>query len=355
MKEITEMKKANKLIDLYTFAILLLTAAAVALRTVAHFLDYNEVTKHFNDKTLFTLSACLIVLGVALAATFFLTVKEKINLVASSNTPLTYVPSGALTVSLVFMGFNSLAGVRSFSSTALVLLRYISIGASVFAFIAAIFFFFNVLNLKRESIYKSALCICVVIFLTLYASFIYFNKQNHPTNAPVKIIDQMAYLFAAVFFVYETRITLGRAFWKPYIFFGLVTASLCAYSAIPSIILYIARGEILSLSITESVLTLTLFVFALSRVLLTKKLPGADKCKAAALASSYTESREEQLAKLRMFYAEANAPSPAAPVDIPEEAVATESDETDINQESINIDEYAIKRDSSDDDSDEEA
>jgi hypothetical protein len=155
----------------------------------------------------------------------------------------------------------------------------------------------------------------------------------------------MAYLFSAIFFVYETRITLGRALWKPYIIFGLITASLCAYSAIPSIILYIARGEILSLSITESILTLTLFIFSLSRVCLTKYLPAMEKCKAATLVTSHAESREEQLAKLRMFYAAANAPV-ASTEEIPEEeseSLAYESD-TDLNQETINIDEYTLKK-----------
>lgn len=345
MKETTKMKKANKLIDLYVLATLLLTAGAITLRTVAHFLDYNDVTKHFNDKTLFSISAWLIFGTVLFAATFCIFARERIDLASTSNTPLTYIPSGILTVALVFMGFVALTGVREFSSPALSILKYLSIGISLFAFAAAVFFFFNVLNLKRESLYKSILCICVVIFLILYSAFLYFNKQALPTNAPSKIIDQMAYLFSAIFFVYETRIPLGRALWKPYIIFGLIAASLSAYSSIPSIILYIARGELISLSITESILTFTLFIFSLSRVCLTKYLPDMEKCKAATLVTSHAESREEQLAKLRMFYAAANAPV-ANNEEIPEEeseSLAYESD-TDLNQETINIDEYTLKK-----------
>lgn len=345
MKETTKMKKANKLIDLYVLVTLLLSAGSITLRTVAHFLEYNDITKHFNDKTLFSISAWLSVGAVLFAATFCLCAREKIDLAAASNTPLTYIPSGILTVALVFMGFGALTNIREFSSPALAVLKYLSIGISLFAFAAAVFFFFNVLSMKRESLYKSILCICVVIFLTIYSAYIYFNKQTLPTNAPAKIIDLMAHLFSAIFFVYETRITLGRALWKPYIIFGLITASLCAYSAIPSIILYIARGEILSLSITESILTLTLFIFSLSRVCLTKYLPAMEKCKAATLVTSHAESREEQLAKLRMFYAAANAPV-ASTEEIHEEeseSLAYESD-TDLNQETINIDEYTLKK-----------
>ena len=340
------MKKANKLIDLYTIALLLLTSAAVTLRTVAHFLEYNDITKHFNDKTLFTISAWLIVGGVLLCSSFFLTAREKIDLASSSNTPLTYIPSGIVTVALVFMGFNSMSEIRELSSTTFSLLRYLSIATSLFAFVAAVFFFFNVLNLKRESIYKSILCICVVIFLSVYATFIYFNKQNSPTNAPSKIIDQMAYLFSAVFFVYETRITLGRALWKPYIIFGLIASSLCAYSSIPSIILYIARGDIISLSITESILTFTLFIFAISRVWLTKKLPAMERCNTATLVTNHAEAREEQLTKLRMFYAAANTATLTANQDISgREAESTEENNAeDLNQETINIEEYTLKQ-----------
>jgi hypothetical protein len=70
-----------------------------------------------------------------------------------------------------------------------------------------------------------------------------------------------------------------------------------------------------------------------------------EKCKAATLVTSHAESREEQLAKLRMFYAAANAPV-ANNEEIPEEeseSLAYESD-TDLNQETINIDEYTLKK-----------
>ena len=351
MKEITKMKKANKLINLYSIIVCLFTAAAVTLRTVAQFLDYNDITTHFNNKTLFTISAWLIVGEIVLVATFFMTAREKIDLASTSHTPLTYVPSGLLAVALVFMGFNSLTYIREFSSPGFSVLRYLSIAISLSAFIAAAFFVFIVLNPKRESLYKSILSISVVVFLTLYAAFIYFNRQNHPTNSPVKIIDQMAYLFSSIFFVYETRIALGRALWKPYIVFGLIASSLCAYSAIPSIIVYVVNGSILSLTITESALTLTLFIFAISRVWLTTKLPDMNRCKAATLIVNYTESREEELSKLRMFHAAANAPMTVTAEDDqqPEkEASQYGDDNPDVNQETINIDEYTVKQESSD-------
>ena len=105
MKETVKMKRANKLIDLYILATLLLSAVAITLRTVAHFFDYNDVTKHFNDKTMFSISACIIAFVVLFAASFCIFVREKIDLAATSDTPLTYIPSGILTVALVFMKY----------------------------------------------------------------------------------------------------------------------------------------------------------------------------------------------------------------------------------------------------------
>ena len=77
----------------------------------------------------------------------------------------------------------------------------------------------------------------------------------------------MAYLFAALFFLYETRLSMGRERWGAYTAFGLIASLLTAYSSIPSLICYLATKNLISHSIYETVFTLSLFIFITSRLL----------------------------------------------------------------------------------------
>ncbi|MBR0449266.1 MAG: hypothetical protein IIX30_00435, partial [Clostridia bacterium] len=124
------------------------------------------------------------------------------------------------------------------------------------------------------------------------------------TNAPAKITDEMAYLFAAVFFLYETRISLGRGKWRAYVTFGLIAAQLAAYSSIPALIVYFAKGEMISNSIFESVLTFTLFLFITSRLGMVSTLTPDKPCDVAAaidakILAEEEKKREEDAARAR--------------------------------------------------------
>jgi len=107
-----------------------------------------------------------------------------------------------------------------------------------------------------------------VIFLALYLAYPYFDTAA-PINSPIKISDQLAYAFAAAFFLYEIRLSLGREKWKLYIIFAFITAILAAYSSIPALITYFVRGAEISNSIYESILTLSICLFALLKLVMT--------------------------------------------------------------------------------------
>ena len=112
-------------------------------------------------------------------------------------------------------------------------------------------------------------------------------------------MDQMAYLFSAAFFLYESRIHMGRAQWRPYISFGLCATLICLYSSVPSIILFLANGTTVSDGMIESVLTLTLAVFLASRVFQWKTLTPNDECNAAKSISALAAMREEEIEEQR--------------------------------------------------------
>ena len=83
----------------------------------------------------------------------------------------------------------------------------------------------------------------------------------------------MAYLFCAMFFLFEARISLGRQKWNIYAAFGLAASALCLYSSLPSLITYFIKGELVSASLEENLLTLSLFIFITTRLAVTAMLP----------------------------------------------------------------------------------
>ena len=124
--------------------------------------------------------------------------------------------------------------------------------------------------------------------------YLYFSTAL-PINSPNKMLDQMAYLLAAVFFLYETRLSFGREKWRPYIAFGFIAATVCAYSSIPSIILYISNGETVSNTIYESTLTLALFIFIISRIILTAGLIEAKSSPTVSAIAKAAHLRQNEI------------------------------------------------------------
>jgi hypothetical protein len=118
------------------------------------------------------------------------------------------------------------------------------------------------------------------LFFVSYASYLYFNTEL-AINAHAKSIDQLAYVFIAVFFLYETRISLKRQSWRFYVAFGYVAALMCAYSSIPSLIVYFVNGKCLSDSIYESIMTFSALIFIVVRLLQTAFLRNNECCHVA--------------------------------------------------------------------------
>ena len=291
------MKKRTRPIDLYLITLLLLGGGAVILRTVACLTAWNGTTMHFDDRVCITIANFLAVLALLLFATYFIIAKKGENLVASSDTALTYIPSGMISVALLFIAIQKLVGRSDPYFVKNPHISTLSIIIAILGILSVISFFLTIFIQKNENVYKASFNMTVVVFLTIYVAYLYFNKQYHPTNSPVKIVDMMAYLFAAVFFLYETRISLGRALWRPYAFFGLAASLLTAYSAIPSIVYYVFNGVSLSDTVYESALTLSLCVFITARVILLRGLSNEGVCEAAQCVEALFEMREQQISQ----------------------------------------------------------
>ena len=332
---------------LYLIPVLIATIAAVALRTVALFTELNIKNGHFDGKALIV-SANVIISFFALFALSYLFVGSKDNLAASFSTPSTYVPSGLVSVCLLFLGVSlGIYGLSGFVPDGFVsgnLQHPLALIIALLAVPAAIHFFLNAYftDIKNET--RALFSLFTVLFFALYAVFLYFNREL-ALNAPNKIVDQMAFLFSALFFLYEARISLGRAVWRGYIAFGMTGAALCAYSSIPSLVLYFVRSTEVSNSMEENLLLFAVFIFISSRLCLTMTLRAENDDGGVSTLEKYATERQAHVNEVEEVYKDAFAIQmtiddlgaydaeseyPTAEEELPEQAEAEKAEEEPI-------------------------
>ena len=294
------MNKTKKLSGIYLFILFASIIAASALRTAALLRDYNYGSGYFEgSKALINAAGITVSAFALLLFTFIFTAHVPEKLRASYNTSATYIPVGAIGAALVFFAANAYSSLRSYGIPLQVLLKNNTMALSSFlmailAICACVFFIANALITEKSSLTRAFFGICTVIFLLFYFAFLYFDTTL-PINAPNKIIDELAYISAAAFFLFETRISLDRERWRSYITFGFIASLMTAYSAIPSVIVYFANGEIISNSIFETALTLTLFLFIITRTILATNLPEDRDNELVTLIKQFSKERADAL------------------------------------------------------------
>ncbi len=301
------MKKNLKFFGIYLPIFIVTTIVSVIFRTVAIFTQYNAVSGHFDMKGLITAADCMIIAICFFSLSFLATPSSKSKLIPDFTSPETYIPTGAVSVSLLFMlGFllsnlrEMLSGIDEYGASIIPtqtpnLYVIIILCALIILSALSIFhFFFTATDEKHSSTRRANFGLCTVIFLALYSSYLYLSS-NLPLNAPNKVVDQMAYLAASIFFLYEIRISLGREKWGLYVSFGFIASALTAYSSIPSLIYYFVKSAVISNSLYETALTFSLFIFITSRLLLTGKLTRLSPSPTATQMISFANSRELEL------------------------------------------------------------
>ena len=282
------MKNKYKLFGPYLPIFLAVLISTVVMRTLALFNDFSVTTTYFTNKTLITIADYFVVGASLIMLTYLFIARKDMKLIPDFTSPATYVPTGVVGCTLLFLSVHffiesgrsmdliqrlSLIATPSARSSIANerILMILAALVAVLAILSAVHFVLCALIEKGASSGRANFGICTVAFLALYAIYLYFDGDL-PINSPGKILDQMSYLLAAVFFLYETRLSLGRERWRPYIAFGLITALVTAYSSIPSLIFYFAKGVEVSSSIYEMVLSVSLFIFITARILLTGNL-----------------------------------------------------------------------------------
>lgn len=293
------MQNRKKHLDIYLIILALFIITSTLIRTVAVLTALDYTYGQYSNTALITasnwvtFSGCIILLSYLAAAPR----REKYH--ASFNNEQTYVPSALVAASLIFLSatlfINTVRRIKPFFPERLrdvtVIMPLVS---AILAIVSVYYFFLNAYIKEVSSTKRASASFTAILFLCAYPAYLYFS-ETLPINAPNKVVDQLAFLFCALFFLYEARISLGRDRWSIYTAFGLISALLCAYSSIPSIIVYFAKRELISNSLAENALTLSLLIFIISRLILIRKLPNDTPAELVVKISERSKAKRSEI------------------------------------------------------------
>ena len=259
------MKNRQSRLIYYLPAILIITALATVFRCVTLSTDFNFTTGYYVDGGLAALADWIMVTAVLASLSYFIFGDKGRALVAVYEGPTTYIPSLLVGSALVFITVGLGSKLAAQDGTELII-SLASLIAFVLSAVGAYAFFITAYKTARRDSGRASVQIGALLFFTVYAAYIYFDNPL-PINTPNRVIDITAYLLFSVFFIYEIRISLGRDLWCAYTAFGLSALAITVYSAVPSLVVYLSSGITVSHSIYETVLTISLALFVLMRLI----------------------------------------------------------------------------------------
>lgn len=284
------MNKKSKLYKVHLPVFLMLLPILVILRTVAC-LNYLDEFGYFTNDILITVSDSILAAAIVFYLFYIIIADKEMRFIPSFDSAASYIPSALVGAALAFIFVELMSFfVNSDSASVALTTRVTAILGAILAIGAIAYFAISSILVARRSIKRSDYALFVLLFACVYTAFIYFDTTL-PINSPTKTVNILAYLSVALFFLYEARLSLGREKWRQYIAFGFICATLCAYSSIPSLIYYFVKGEPLALSIYESILTLSLFIFAALKLILVSFLTGDEPSQVALKIKEAADAR----------------------------------------------------------------
>lgn len=323
------MSSLRRRYGVYPLLAFIILATSVTMRTAACLVAFDfrwgYYTSGLGDASLWVAG-----IGALLLFTYAFTAKRDTGFVASFTTPATYIPTGILATALFFASRELFRSTHVATGMLPTVASYAAIAAAVLGLFAIGYFVLCAVIDKRHNLMRANFGLFAVLFFCVCAAYLYYDTKV-PINAPNKMADQLALLFTAIFFLYETRISLGREKWGAYTAFGFVAIILTAYASIPELIAYFAKGEVLSDSIYTSVMTFAVFVFITARVIIAGIIPIDGEAEFVTRLKAAAAKRTEALTEC-----EAQSEPSEAPWDEvqPEEAPEPEQVSFDIPEDS---------------------
>ncbi len=298
------MNKISRRLCVYIALALILTGVAVGLRTAACLYHLDYTYGHFEGKGQITAASSVFFGGVIIMLTFAIH-RGRVSLRASFSTPATYVPTGMVGAASLFLALRMLDRAHQMRVTGAPVspLFVLTAAGGVLLLLSVLHFFYNGYITDARTETRGYFALATIAALACYAAMLYFT-EGKPINDPNRLTDQLAFLFSALFFLYEARISLGRERWGGYVVFGLIALMATAYSSIPSLIVYFAKDISLSGSLEENLYTLALFIFITARLMLTVTLPEVEKNATVAATEEIAYKRELAVRETERLYSE---------------------------------------------------
>ena len=295
------MKSKLRIYGIYLPVLFIIGCAAIVLGTISE-INYLEPSGHLSNSLLSTVAGYLVLAAAVFFLSYIIIARGGARLIPSFTSPLNYGPCAIMGAALLFIA------VHLFTKTDLTAglggIYAPIVGALALAAIS--YFVISALSIKRTSLRRADLGLLVLIFMCAYVTYIFFDTET-ALNAPIKINYQVAFLSTMVFFLYETRLSLGREKWRAYVAFGFIASLTTAYAAIPSLISYLVSGKCGALSIYEMILTLAMFIFSFSKIMLVSELIEERSSKTVEELIKYAEAREAELTPKKDELTEAEA------------------------------------------------
>ncbi len=246
----------------------------VTLRTIAYLKDMNEYG-HFGGSSL------VLAANITTAVFTILFLLHTFSHHRNDSVPQegffnysTYVPSGILAVATTFVVYELVASIVpvfkliSAGKATLSIASIITLVAAVMGIASVIAILLNILIENKHSQLKSLFGIFTVLFLALFSLNIYFDMSS-AANVQQRSLTVLSIIFAATFFLFETRTSLGRSKWHAYVGFGLSSAILLYYASIPALVYYFVKRSIVpGSSIIQLLFMLALAIYITARVFL---------------------------------------------------------------------------------------
>lgn len=285
------LHERNRL-GIYLPLFILGTLSAVILRTVAFFSDLDVSTGYFGEKALITVSDsvaaafCLILLLHA----FSHMRKDSTPKIRFDNAA-TYVPLGGLTAAVFLLSLNMAIKVINEGAEMQTVPLVIRAACCILGFLSVVTFVMDLIIERPESVLRGAFTLCTVMFFALYSVSVYFS-DGMAENSQQKLLTELGFIFAAAFFLYEARISIGTQKWHSHAAFGASSALLLAYASFPNLILFSVRGgALLANDVYELAAMGTAAIFIGARTLLIAFCPEDETCD---LAEAITDMEYEK-------------------------------------------------------------
>ncbi|MFA5562228.1 MAG: hypothetical protein WDA00_06290 [Eubacteriales bacterium] len=244
---------------------------AAVLRTVAMLTAYEPESGYFAlDCLPLKLADGLSVLFVAGCLLLLPWLAGRLSLSAERGKLLPLTAAG-LTLCCLFFGAKLLSGPSAaptpFSDVTGLLSGAWVTGkvAAVFCLLGAVYFACLLLSRRAVCPVRALGGLAMVLFGLFYTLYLYYVPYL-PLGSSLKSLHMAVFISVFLFFLYESRLALGRNGWAMHHVFGIVAAFLCLSTALPELVFLLVRGQSAMEDYAYALLLEALFLFIFARL-----------------------------------------------------------------------------------------